>query len=460
MQELLEARASVMHLDNQGRNCLDALLHNHKVRSRNVLCEAPLEHAMSPLWLAQARAVQTSALQKKTEWFRAELSRLHRHLEKAELESEDERTLVVKRFNALQSMCEQQDAITPRMNADSVTFEGENGMGAGVLRDLFVVLTQEFANENFNLFVTTATDAPRLALSIRPCFNDDRGSYFEMVGRIVGLALLHQQHLPVQFALPLIKQLLGIKLCMKDLTHLDPTLYARIVDLRSFTAEQLAQLQLDFTIDEHNFGKRRKVDLTMNGAEIPVTVGNVEVYISLYLEHHLRGNAHLVDSLKRGLHHFCPKSLLNAAAECFTEAEFDLLLSGSQDIDVDDWQKNTKYEGCSARFKVVKWFWTTVRNFTKHEHQLLLRFATGQCRMPLAGFGMLKSADEITPFTIVLKEAPQPSNPKSYFPSAATCSNALLLPHYSDAASLKKYLSSAIQETMMAFDENQAGPAA
>ena len=34
-------------------------------------------------------------------------------------------------------------------------------------------------------FVCTDTDPPRLALSSRPCFNDDRDSYLEMVGRIL-----------------------------------------------------------------------------------------------------------------------------------------------------------------------------------------------------------------------------------------------------------------------------------
>ena len=37
--------------------------------------------------------------------------------------------------------------------------------------------------------VVTRTDPPRLALSRRPCFNEGRGCYYELVGKMMGLAL-------------------------------------------------------------------------------------------------------------------------------------------------------------------------------------------------------------------------------------------------------------------------------
>eukprot|EP00747_Dinoflagellata_sp_TGD_P115750 gnl/TRDRNA2_/TRDRNA2_172233_c4_seq2.p1 gnl/TRDRNA2_/TRDRNA2_172233_c4~~gnl/TRDRNA2_/TRDRNA2_172233_c4_seq2.p1 ORF type:complete len:277 (+),score=64.51 gnl/TRDRNA2_/TRDRNA2_172233_c4_seq2:2-832(+) len=275
-----------------------------------------------------------------------------------------------------------------------------------------------------------------------------------MVGRVTGLALLHGQQLPVQFALPLIKQLLGMELGKNDLLQLDPELHKHILDLRSFTAEQLADLELDFTVDEHHFGKRRKVSLTMDGEKILVTKGNVDVYISLYIEHYLRRNADMLSSLQRGLHQFCPKKLLLAAAVCFTESEFDILLSGSQDIDINDWQKQTKYMGCSGRTPVVKWFWAALRSFSKQQQGQVLRFATGHSNVPIGGFRMLKSEGEVIPFAISLKAAPNPKDPKSHFPTAATCINKLMLPRYDKPDSLKKFLLLAVQEDMMAFEEH------
>ena len=159
-----------------------------------------------------------------------------------------------------------------------------------------------------------------------------------MVGRILGLGLLHEQRIPVHFATPLIKQILGIELCMDDLEQLDPDVYKHIISLRDLDTDELAQLNLDFTVDECNFGKRRKVTLMLGGDDVSVTKGNLEVFLRLYAEYYLNRSATMLSSLKTGLHQFCPKVLLMAAGKCFTPEDFDAFLSGTEDIDVDDLQ--------------------------------------------------------------------------------------------------------------------------
>jgi E3 ubiquitin-protein ligase HUWE1 len=257
------------------------------------------------------------------------------------------------------------------------------------------------------------------------------------------------------YSLPLIKQLLGMELVMDDLLEIDATLRARILDLRSFTDEELANLELDFTIDDVNFGKRRKVDLVMGGEELQVTKGNVEVYIRLYMERHLRCNTHMLACLTTGLHKFCPKLLMRAASECFTVAEFDMVLSATQVIDIEDWQQHTRYEGCSSRSNVVKLFWDVMRSLTQAEQRRVLRFATGQSTVPVGGFRMLKSGGEIVPFTMALGSAPHSGNARSNYPTAATCSNQLSLPRYSDQGTLKKFLLLAVRDEMLEFEEMQ-----
>lgn len=453
MQELLEARADVMFRDFDGLEMMcDSFYDNHRVVNCGRLCDPSLECAMYPLWLAQASQLRNASSSEKFRWFHEVLLLL---LDYDNDDLDGQEVLVVRRGNILQSVCEQREALTPLTHEGAVTFAGETGEGDGVLRELFVVVAQEFADENYNLFVCTNTDSPRLALSTRPCFNEDRDGYMEIVGRIMGLALVHEQHLPVRFAMPLIKQLLGIDLCMDDLLELDPELHNSILQLRSFTAEQLADMELDFTVDECHFGKRRKVDLAIDGTELPVTKGNVEVYIRLRMEHHLRHNVQMLASLERGLHHFCPKKLLLAAAKCFTLAEFDLLLSGTQDINVDNWQAYTKYKGCSARNNVIQWFWAAVKSFTKEERKLLLRFATGQTSAPVGGFQKLKSGGQMVPFTIMLKTAPDPTDALSHFPNAATCINQLTLPRYKGPDLLKKFLLLTVHEDMMTFAEQE-----
>ena len=50
------------------------------------------------------------------------------------------------------------------------------------------------------------------------------------------------------------------------------------------------------------------------------------------------------------------------------------------------------------------------------------------------------------PFTLVLKSRPEPGKLRSFYPTAATCSNMLQLPRYDTESDLKKYLAHVIQE--------------
>merc|ERR1711933_451811 len=134
---------------------------------------------------------------------------------------------------------------------------------------------------------------------------------------------------------------------------------------------------------------------------------------------------------------------------CFTPEEFSLLLSGLNEVLVDDWQKHTTYTNCSDQSTAIKWFWEAVESFSQAERKRLLRFATGQASPPIGGFHALKSDGEVVPFNITLKAAPTPSDIKSFYPTAATCGNSLQLPDYKEEETLRSYLLLAIQEDNM-----------
>jgi len=133
----------------------------------------------------------------------------------------------------------------------------------------------------------------------------------------------------------------------------------------------------------------------------------------------------------------------------------DVLLSGPQQIDVDSWEKHTRYEGrgCTPRSPIIQWFWSVVKTLSLEEKRRLLRFATSQSNAPVGGFQTLSSAGVATPFTISLKGPPTPRNLRSFYPTAATCANMLHLPRYACKEDLEKHLLLAIREEMMGFEE-------
>ena len=454
VQQLLETRADVNKLNDEGQRPCELLCFNFFQNGDSPtgpLCPEVLDSALAPLLSAEVSQLRNTSFQAKAEWFRGVLDMLlvsslppYPEFDLAHLE--------VHRDHVLQSMCPQLEQLTPHL--EEIGFDFETGQGSGLTRELFVVFSSEMANENYNLFVCTDTDPPRLSLSPRPCVNEYRNSYLQLIGKMIGFALLKEQHLPVHFAKPFLKELLDVDFSFEDLLDFDPDLYKRLVHLRTYDEETVNQLGLNFSLDDAYFGKRRKVNLLLGGEDIPVTKGNLEVYLRLYAQHRMKSDEKALSSLKRGFHDFCPPALIQAARRFLTIEDFDKLLSGVEEIDVDDWQKHTRYDSKGTpRTKVVRWFWEAVRAMSLQQRKQLLRFATGRTSAPIGGFKLMKSEDEHIPFTIALKEGPVEAKVRSFYPTAATCSNLLQLPRYKSKADLEKYLSAAIKEQMMAFAE-------
>merc|ERR1719296_62622 len=161
----------------------------------------------------------------------------------------------------------------------------------------------------------------------------------------------------------------------------------------------------------------------------------------------------MLKSFKAGFHLVCPEALLRAAGICFSAEEFDELLSGPLQLDIDDWEANTHYQGCSKRNQIIKWFWEVVRLLSLQQQRNLLRFATGHASAPIGGFGSISSGGDSAPFTIKLTSIPVSQEVRSFFPRSATCVNLLQLPRYRSKAALEKHLLLALQEEMMAFEE-------
>jgi len=94
-----------------------------------------------------------------------------------------------------------------------ITFKGEEGVDAGGLsREFFGILAKEMFNPNYALFTSTedgCTFQPNPNSSINP----DHLSFFRVVGRIVGKALVDGFLMDAHFTRSLYKHMLGIKVC-------------------------------------------------------------------------------------------------------------------------------------------------------------------------------------------------------------------------------------------------------
>ena len=113
----------------------------------------------------------------------------------------------------------------------------------------------------------------------------------------------------------------------------------------------------------------------------------------------------------------------------FFPNEIQLLISGGiNEIDIEDLQKNTKYN----RFKPEKnpeeaayleAFWEYLNELPNDQKEKFLSFVTGADRPPLLGFKFL-----YPPFCLSKLDIDDPNNLR--FPTASTCANMVHLPYY------------------------------
>lgn len=109
------------------------------------------------------------------------------------------------------------------------------------------------------------------------------------------------------------------------------------------------------------------------------------------------------------------------------------LICGVDNLDFQELEKTTQYEGCYATDQTIKWFWEVVHGMDENEKRKFLKFTTGSDRSPLRGLGELN--------LIIMVQALD----NERLPSAHTCFNHLILPQYSSKDQLKFKLLKAIE---------------
>ncbi|XP_044773218.1 E3 ubiquitin-protein ligase HACE1 isoform X3 [Neomonachus schauinslandi] len=316
--------------------------------------------------------------------------------------------LLVHRDSIFRSSCE----VVSRANCAklkqgiAVRFHGEEGMGQGVVREWFDILSNEIVNPDYALF-TQSADGTTFQPNSNSYVNPDHLNYFRFAGQILGLALNHRQLVNIYFTRSFYKHILGIPVNYQDVASIDPE-YAK--NLQWILDNDISDLglELTFSVETDVFGAMEEVPLKPGGGSILVTQNN------------------------KGFHMFIPPSLI----QLFDEYELELLLSGMPEIDVSDWIRNTEYtSGYEREDPVIQWFWEVVEDITPEERVLLLQFVTGSSRVPHGGFANIMGGSGLQNFTI----AAVPYTP-NLLPTSSTCINMLKLPEYPSKEILKDRL--------------------
>uniref|UniRef100_A0A8C6WIX2 E3 ubiquitin-protein ligase HACE1 n=1 Tax=Neogobius melanostomus TaxID=47308 RepID=A0A8C6WIX2_9GOBI len=325
--------------------------------------------------------------------------------------------LLIHRESIFRSSCEMVSKSTNEKlkQGIAVRFHGEEGMGQGVVREWFDVLSNEIINPDYGLF-TQSADGTTFQPNSNSFVNPDHLNYFQFAGQILGLALYHRQLVNIYFTRSFYKHILGIPVNYQDVSSIDPE-YAK--NLQWILDNDISDLglELSFSVETDVFGAMEEVPLKPGGTSIQVTQDNKAEYVQLVTELRMT-------------------RAIQPQINLFDEYELELLLSGMPEIDVQDWYKNTDYtSGYDTQEPVIQWFWEVVRSLTQEERVLLLQFVTGSSRVPHGGFAFLMGGSGLQKFTITA--VPYTAH---LLPTSSTCINMLKLPDYPSQDVLKDRL--------------------
>ncbi|KAF9049777.1 hypothetical protein BJ165DRAFT_1608842 [Panaeolus papilionaceus] len=318
----------------------------------------------------------------------------------------------------------------------SVRFYDEEGVDAGGLtREWFQILARQMFNPNNALFQPCAADKLTYQPNKNSWVNPEHLSFFKFVGRVIGKAIYDGRLLDAYFARSLYRQLLGKPVDYRDVEWVDPEYYKSLCWILE---NDPTLLDLTFSVEADEFGVNRIVSLKEGGETISVTQENKREFVQLSAQYRLYSSIKdQIESLSNGFYEIIPKDLITI----FNEQELELLISGTPDIDVDEWRSATEYSGYTSSDPNIVWWWRALKSFNREERAKVLSFATGTSRVPLSGFLDLQGVQGVQKFSIH-KAYGEPDR----LPQAHTCFNQIDLPQYTSYEMLRQQLLLAINE--------------
>uniref|UniRef100_A0A8C8LSX3 E3 ubiquitin-protein ligase n=1 Tax=Oncorhynchus tshawytscha TaxID=74940 RepID=A0A8C8LSX3_ONCTS len=266
----------------------------------------------------------------------------------------------------------------------------------GLCLEWFFLLSHEVLNPMYCLFEYAGKSNYCLQINPASTINPDHLSYFCFIGRFIAMALFHGKFIDTGFSLPFYKRMLNKKLIIKDLESIDPEFYNSLIWIRDNNIEECS-LEMYFSVDMEILGKLTSHDLKPDGSDLLVTEENKEEYIGLMAEWRFsRGVEGQTKAFLDGFNEVVPLQWL----QYFDEKELEVMLCGMQEVDLQDWQRNTVYRHYTRNSKQIIWFWQLVKEVDNEVRLRLMQFVTGTCRLPLGGFAELMGSNGPQKFCI------------------------------------------------------------
>ena len=329
-----------------------------------------------------------------------------------------------------------------------VTFEGEGASDAGgPYREVLSNLAMEVQSMALPLLIPTPNKTQPLAadrnkFTINPSAVGPRcRRMFQLLGALIGLAM--RSNHPLAFELPIyvwkliigetptLSDLARSDLCTANLLHSlrhnnDPNF--RSLDAASWNEAVGETLGLAFIFHRSD---GVTVPLCHEGGEVPVTYDTRTSWCEAVERLRHEECADQVAAIRAGLETVVSLDGL----VLFSAEEVETLACGESDWAVAFLRAHTEMQ-LPRQDRRVEWLWEALESFTKEERAKFLQFVWGRSRMPEHMQSKMVVNDDY--------HSRHDGNPNQFLPTSATCSFALHLPQYTEAAILRERLLYAI----------------
>jgi len=222
------------------------------------------------------------------------------------------------------------------------------------------------------------------------------------------------------------------------LVGLDAEMRTSVQWLLTNRLEEESESEFTFSFGDVNAnGKMVTVEFKENGNDVAVTEKNKSEYVRALAQWARRDRWFAeVELISQGFFSVIPRQLLSS----FSPLDLQILLSGSKQLDLEDWRVNTLYtNGYHPNHPIIVWFWKIISDMSHETRLNLLRFTTGSSAVPGGGFANLQGSDGLRRFSI------QKSTTVEQLPHAHTCFNVLVIPEYKSEEELEAKLLTSIK---------------
>ncbi|KAL6567544.1 hypothetical protein OROGR_001212 [Orobanche gracilis] len=277
-----------------------------------------------------------------------------------------------------------------------IEFKNEEATGPGVRREWFFCVCQAIFNPQNPLFVACPNDCRRFSPNPASTVDPLDREYFNFVGKVIALALMHKVQVGIVFDRVFFLQLSGGTITLEDIRDADPCLYSsckQILEMDSEVVDQDA-LGLTFVHEIEELGTRRVVELCPGGKSLVVNSKNRGEYVDSLIQHRfVKETAEQVDHFAKGFADILScKRLPTSFFRCLNPEDLNLMLHGSEnEISIDDWKGHVDYHGFKETSTQISWFWKIVGSMTEEQKKVLLFFWTSIKYLPSEGFNGLSS---------------------------------------------------------------------